>query len=358
MKQTLPPDLIAQNALYRAVTEITNDCLWNWDIPDQSILWIDGGHSRQFGYEVHNDVVREDFWFGLIHEEDRPEFLAHLEAVFEAKEKSSWRHSYRLRKADGSFAHVEDKGEIKRNEDGVAIRMIGSTRNVTEMVELEKKLEHGRVMAQLEKTQAVVEAQERERSQIGEELHDNINQILAVTKMYIQMGLSAGPDGEMYLRKSMDQIVLVMNEIRRIAKSILIPNTNILSLKDNIENLIEDIAQVHSLKIQLALHGFSDGEVSPKLQLTIFRIIQEQTTNILKHADASEAGITITKQDNTFSVTISDNGNGWDTHQKPFGVGLLNIRNRADLYDGRVRIHSSKGKGFELKVWLRDEPVL
>ena len=80
--------------------------------------------------------------------------------------------------------------------------------------------------------------------------------------------------------------------------------------------------------------------------------MQEQVTNILKHANAASASVSLSRQDNEVILLISDDGEGDDLLKEIDGVGIKNIRSRANLYNGTVTIVSKPGKGYELKVVL------
>ena len=89
-----------------------------------------------------------------------------------------------------------------------------------------------------------------------------------------------------------------------------------------------------------------------KMQVTIFRIVQEQLNNILKHSKATNASIRLSRHENDVTLAISDNGNGCDVSAEKAGVGIINIKSRAELYGGTVAITSKPGEGYELKVML------
>jgi two-component system sensor histidine kinase UhpB len=85
----------------------------------------------------------------------------------------------------------------------------------------------------------------------------------------------------------------------------------------------------------------------------IYRLIQEQTSNILKYAESTEAVISLRLVRHTIELIISDNGKGFDkTEQKLTGIGFSNIFNRVDAYDGKMEIISSPGKGCKLVVCI------
>jgi signal transduction histidine kinase len=95
------------------------------------------------------------------------------------------------------------------------------------------------------------------------------------------------------------------------------------------------------------------------MKLTIFRIVQEQITNVIKHANANEVIIEIYQDKGVLVLTIKDDGVGFDLSSKRSGVGLQNISSRAELLDGEVIINSSPGKGCELQVIFDyDEMIL
>jgi signal transduction histidine kinase len=87
--------------------------------------------------------------------------------------------------------------------------------------------------------------------------------------------------------------------------------------------------------------------------LTAYRIIQEQFNNILKYAKATKVLLKIVQDYERLTLTIQDNGMGFDMSKKPAGIGLMNIKTRAALFNGEVNIRSSPGQGFELFVMMK-----
>ena len=338
--------------LYKFVTEITNDCLWEWDLRVGEIFWIDGGHKRALGYQVENALIPQSFWENCIHPDDRARVLSGLNKVFTAAAESFWQDEYRFKKVDGTYAYVQDRGHIIY-EEGKACRMIGATQDITEKILLQNKLAEQRQLAQREITGAVITALENERQEIGKELHDNLCQVLAMTKMYLEMARKSEKNRMLYIDASRDYVIDVIEEIRKISKNLIIPDLRIYGLFDNIKNLLDDLAMIKSTKFQFNVSGIDENEMDEKLQLNIFRIVQEQVNNILKHADAANADISLYKHHEEIILLISDNGKGCDTTKKADGIGILNIISRSELYQGHVTFLSEPGEGCTLKVTLR-----
>jgi len=132
----------------------------------------------------------------------------------------------------------------------------------------------------------------------------------------------------------------------------------VMGLKESIRLLLDDLIVIHPIKIEFRGVGVEEEKMDEKMKLDIFRIIQEQLNNILKHANASRAAISLTGQAGKIILRISDNGQGCDNSKEMKGVGIMNIRGRVELYHGKVSIITKPGKGYVLKVVLPlDKPV-
>lgn len=342
--------------LYRFVTEITNDCLWEWDLQNQEIFWIDGGHKRFFGYQVENALIPQSFWESCIHPDDKTRVLANLKKIVDGGSKALWEEEYRFKMAGGEYAYVRDRGHIIYDENNVASRIIGATQNITEKVLLEKKLATERQVTQFAITAAVLAAQEKERADIGRELNENLGQILAVSMIYIQMAKGNELKRDDYLQKSMDFILNVTEDLRKLTKTLVTPGLN-FGLSESIINLVSDFVEAHAIRIEFYKDDFNDEGLDEKLEVNIFRIVQEQLNNIVQHADATLAVINLRRNGNEVRLKISDDGKGCDSSKLTDGVGILNIKSRSALYGGTATIISTPGNGFVLKVVMYDPTI-
>jgi len=232
------------NKLYRLVTEITNDCLWEWDLLAREIFWIDGGHKRVFGYPIENALIPQAFWEAHLHPDDKERVMTGLDKVISGGQAHLWEDEYRFAKANGDYAYVHDRGLIVY-EEGRATRMIGATQDITarktaetQLLDSERRLAQETLVRQKEITSAVLTAQENERSSMGKELHDNLNQILGAAKLYIELAKTDEENREFCLDKSCGYIVNVIEEIRRISKRLAGPGMQIMGLSESIRILL------------------------------------------------------------------------------------------------------------------------
>jgi PAS domain S-box-containing protein len=346
--------LTTLNELYRLVTEITNDCLWEWDLQNEEVFWIDGGHKRVFGYPIENALIPQSFWEDVLHPDDSARVLRKLKETLSGDSGNNWEVEYRFKKTDGSYAYVCDRGHIFYDEKGLPVTMIGATQDITARKIAENELMEERVARQREITDAVLDAHEKERASIGKELHDNLNQILGAAKLYIELAKTDDENREMCLEKSSGYIMKVIEEIRKISKTMAIPSPHLMGLIESISNLVDDLVVIHPVKIEFHQKGIVENMLDERLQLDIFRMVQEQLNNILKHSKATRATINLTGQGKEILLVISDNGEGCDTSKEVTGVGLLNIRSRAESYRGKISVVSRPGEGYTLQVILHN----
>ena len=104
------------------------------------------------------------------------------------------------------------------------------------------------------------------------------------------------------------------------------------------------------ISISLASSNFNEKVLGESLKLMIYRIVQEQINNILKHAAASKVTISIETDTDNIYLSIVDNGIGFDSNKKSKGIGLRNIDNRVKFYSGTANIISGNGKGCRLEI--------
>ncbi len=229
--------------------------------------------------------------------------------------------------------------------------------DVTERIRLEKELALQQKLKQQQITEVVLGAQERERFELGQELHDNINQILATSKLYLDVAIEEKEPRLELLAKSRKNISVAIEEIRKLTKDLIAPSLNDLGLTQSIKELIRSIQSVGKMKIRLNISGLAEEELLPEQKINIYRIIQEQLNNILKHAQAETVVIELNKIKEQVRLRLADDGKGFDPRTRRKGVGISNIISRAELYNGKVEIESAPGKGCQLVVVLNEKAL-
>ncbi|RYY64571.1 MAG: sensor histidine kinase, partial [Chitinophagaceae bacterium] len=214
----------------------------------------------------------------------------------------------------------------------------------------ERQLEAEQLRRHREITEAVIAAQENERRIIGAELHDNVNQILTSAKLYLGLAATAAPaDSGRFLEQTGGIIVQAMQEVRKLSHSLIPPTLSGETLVEAMRHLLQGPAQA-GFEVDLDVSRFEEECVPSKLKLTVYRIVQEQWSNIIKHAGAQQVTVSLRNYCNELVLLITDDGIGFDPQQQAQGVGLKNISTRALLHGGRVSVQSAPDRGCTLRV--------
>jgi len=202
-------------------------------------------------------------------------------------------------------------------------------------------------------TEVAIQAQEKEKNELGRELHDNINQILATVKIYLGMAKSGQNVPEDLVGISYEYVNQAMEEIRKLSHSLVTPSLGDISLKEALQELAENINLLEGLQVQLLVdEKYNEQAKDKNKELMLYRIVQEQLNNITKYAKAKEAVISLKIDSDNLFLSVADNGVGFDTTQKSKGIGLKNISSRVEFYSGNMNIISSPGRGCTLEVYI------
>lgn len=337
------------NERYELATKATNEAIWDWDLLTDTITWSNA-FFQLFGYDKVDDKNTYQFWANNVHPDDQPFILDSLNQFVKQRKQNQWTGEYRFRKKDGTYANVLDKGFVLRDETKNPYRMVGSLQDISERIRLEAELREQQVSKQKLMAKVVVDVQEKERAEIGKELHDNVNQILTTTKLYLEMAkLQEGMREELITRSSKN-IADVIHEIRQLSRSLVPHSISDLGMVAAINDLIETIQLVNVIDIEFHHEGDLEKPLSGQLKVTIFRIIQEQINNIVKYAYADNVIIKLINTGKSIRLDVADNGVGFDPKKVKRGLGISNIISRADMLDGKVNLISAPGKGCTLEV--------
>jgi PAS domain S-box-containing protein len=197
---------------------------------------------------------------------------------------------------------------------------------------------------------AVSEAKETVRSDLGKELHDNVNQLLAASKIYMDLALRNPANQRDHINKSSEYTATAIEEIRKLAKGLVHNAIRNVGLCTAIEEMTRGLMEAYPIKIHCDMNDEQHFHLNSKFKLDVFRIVQEQVNNIIKHAQASCVRISFFRQEDIFVLSVGDDGVGFDTGKKTEGIGISNIKSRAEFYKGLATFVSEAGQGCILTV--------
>jgi len=217
--------------------------------------------------------------------------------------------------------------------------------------------EHQSLMEQRIRSLSIIEAQENERRRISRELHDGLGQLLSATKLKLGMFEfvhSQNKEKFSDLIKEVDTIISkAIVEARRISHDLRPTTLDDFGLIPALRILCQEFSKLTGIKVKFQVSQLLE-RIDPKVEIAIYRIIQESFNNISKYAEATEVILDLYRKDKTVHVRVKDNGQGFDMDEAARnkkmgrGFGLLNMKERAELVGGKVEINSAIGQGTEV----------
>ncbi|WP_299017100.1 ATP-binding protein [uncultured Polaribacter sp.] len=246
----------------------------------------------------------------------------------------------------------------------IAVLSLKNSKRKRKLAEQEKALEIQKNLTLLKEQEistinAMVEGQEKERKRVAEDLHDNLGSVLATLKLHfdnLKMNNKKKKfNQEELFNKTENLIDEAYLKVRRIAHA---KNAGVIAnhgLLPAVQMMAEKISAADKIRIEVIDFGL-DARFDSSLEITIFRIIQELITNILKHANAKNATINIALYDKNLNIIVEDNGKGFNANQTNFkdGIGLNSIKTRVKHLKGNFTIDATIGKGSSFII---DIPV-
>ena len=321
--------------------------MWVFDAGTLRILEANAEAIHHYGYS-HEEFLDKTL-ADIRLDGNEQQIRAEVEQILLTRavvKKGLWQHV----KKNGQVIFVEITWHNVTYKHQPAILVLAS--DVTERIVLENELNEQRVSRQRQITEAVIVAQEKERTEIGKELHDNVNQILGASNLYINTAMTDEDMRQELLERSTELVSNAINEIRKISKSLITPGLREIGLIESIEDIIDDMKMGTDLQITLDVLNVAEEEIEDRRKLTVFRIVQEQLNNIVKHARATEVSIRLSVEEGDIVLTVTDDGVGFDISRHRKGVGITNIISRVELFNGVVDLQSRPGEGCMLSVRL------
>jgi two-component system sensor histidine kinase UhpB len=343
------------------VARATNDVLWDWDLVTNAVWWGTGIETL-FWYGREEIEPGIEGWTSRVHPDDRERVLASVHEAIDSG-RASWSGEYRFRRHDGSYADVFDRGYVIHDPDRRPVRMVGSMMDVSDRKRSEGQLQASRAALRLLATRHQ-DVREDERTRIAREIHDSLGQSLTALKLSLAAAHDAAARGAPGLPERLSETANMVDDlvkgVRRIATELRPPVLDQLGLPAAIEWLARDFT--HRTGIPCCAEVVPSGAtISGELATALFRIVQEALTNIVRHADATRATITLDVTPELVTLEVTDNGRGITeaAASAPTSLGILGMRERAAAQGGVLEVGLRSEPGTRVSAWfpmLRSRP--
>jgi two-component system NarL family sensor kinase len=239
----------------------------------------------------------------------------------------------------------------------VALALISvlTYRNITIRKRIaEKEVQQLQQERQLVATNSILKGQEEERTRVARDLHDGLGGLLSGIKLTLNSvkgNVILPEESAMTFTRALTQLDGAISEMRRVAHSMM-PETLVrFGLIDALNDFCEGISASGQLKVVMQDFGF-DKRLDSSVEIVLYRVVQELLNNVLKYAEATEAHVQLTWVENNVSLTVEDNGKGFDvsTLDQNKGAGMRNVQARVDYLNGKLDIQSKPDEGTSISV--------
>jgi len=196
---------------------------------------------------------------------------------------------------------------------------------------------------------AMIEGQENERRRVAKDLHDGVGSLLAALK--IQVGSMGETEKSAVLDKTYQMAGNAYEEVRRVAHNMMPQALIDQGLTSAVKQLVRQVGDSSGLDIHWQLLG-NEPQLKSNEEMMVYRIVQELLNNIVKHAEASEVWVQISEEDHHHVLMVEDDGKGFDMNDQPEGMGLENLRSRAEYLGAEIEMDSRLGEGTAVNLFI------
>lgn len=326
------------------LTELLNTTqilAWEGKVKGQQFTYVSDHAVKMLGYSV-SAWYEPNFLASHIHPDDRSRVLGAI--VNQAMAVEQFDITFRMLHKDGSVIWVQNVISITHN-NGADRRMHGFMIDISERKRSEEALN--------DLSSRLIEAQEDERKRVARELHDDLNQRLAVLSIELEQFRQYVPLASTVrkrFKKLQLQVQEISTDIQRLSHRLHPSKLDHLGLFASVKSLCEEISQVGGPKVHFLQAGFP--AVLPKdVTLCTFRIAQELLRNCLKHSGAQSIEVVLRKAHDVICLSVSDDGCGFDTRSVTTkGLGFISIKERLRIVGGNMKVCSKEMVGTRIEV--------
>ena len=284
-------------------------------------------------------------WAEGVHPDDLQRCLAVYVEAFDKRQP--FYMEYRLRRYDGKYHWINDAGSPRFLADGTFAGYIGCCVDINDRKSAE--------LVRLELARRLMSAQEAERTRVARELHDGIGQEIALLGIQMQrVAVSETLDAASLhpkMQKLCDSLTAIGVHVSHISHRLHSSELEYLGLAVAITQLCREFSEQYSIQVECECTDIP-AQLDNEIALTHLRVVQESLHNIAKHSNAGNVDVNVTGASGNLTLTIQDNGVGFDSQvsKAAAGLGLISMRERVHLIGGELTIESAPGEGTRISV--------
>jgi PAS domain S-box-containing protein len=289
------------------------------------------------------DTLIKETWIEYVHQADRRNVQDVVAQALE--DRKAFSNEYRLRRSDGVYRWMFDVASPRLNGDGSFAGFIGSGIDVTDQKLAQQALET--VSGQL------IEAQEKERSRIARDLHDDICQRLALLSMELDqanLSVNESPDAaKLRLKEIRQHCSEIAGDVQSLSHELHSSRLDYLGIAASIRGFCYEFSKQHEVSIDF-IDRDVPADLPREISLCLFRVAQETLHNAAKHSGVNRYAVELSATEAEIQLVVSDAGTGFDVDaaMQNRGLGLVSMQERVHLVRGSLHVESEPSKGTKI----------
>jgi PAS domain S-box-containing protein len=315
------------------------------------------GKMYSFDWDVTTDVVvrspervkvlgaKEPLRFshqqfvGTIYPDDRPAFIASIAGL--TPERPAAEVIFRVRSSDGALVWLKSSGHGFFSADKL-MRVIGMVADITDLKRAEESL--------ADMTRKLIRAQEQERARIGRDLHDDINQRLAMLSVELEQLTENPAEWQDRVQEFRNRMAEISNDVQALSHDLHSSKLEYLGVIAGIRSWCKEFSQRRKMEIDFS--SDISSAVPAEVGLSLLRVVQEASNNAMKHSGVRQIEVQLREEAHEIRLVVTDAGRGFDLEESTQGkgLGLTSMRERVRLMNGTIAIHSKPTAGTTIDV--------
>ncbi len=316
---------------YKALSKANIDAIWDINLTNKKAYYNEQ-LLHLFGYSNEDVKDNNAWWLSNIYDSDKERVLSKME-YFLISDKTYWQDVYKFKCKNGVYKTVYDRSYIVRSSSGKPLRLIGAMRDITAFKNAEEEKMEKILHQKNEIGKRIIASNETIFKQIKDELHEDVNQLLAASKFYLSV--ENAQKREKNITESILHIDDAMIKINKISNNLLSSSFNLFGLKGAIEDMAAKAEREHKIKINFDSKKFKPYLTSKEKAILIYRIIENRLFYSFQYVHTFEIFILLENNANKTTLQIS-----FYTSQK-IGLILLNDSTISE-FEGKVEIYGGK----------------
>jgi PAS domain S-box-containing protein len=316
---------------------------WDWDVEHGCDRWF-GDLQTMFGIPSDNYSGNSSEFRRRVHLEDEELVWKAIDVA--RRDRKTFVAEFRVIRIDGAIRWITAAGKFYYGRDDEAERMLGMAVDITERKRVEETLS--------DISRKLLQAQEQERSRIARELHDDLNQRLAMLAVELETVQAIRPDLPSEIRIRLQELrkqtMEMSTDVQALSHDLHTSKLEYLGVIAAMKSWCREFSERQSIEI-----NFKDNVssvVPPEIGLVLFRVLQETVHNAAKHSGVKQVSAQIVERSDGIHLVISDSGRGFDVEaaKKGIGLGLTSMQERVRLVNGTIAIQSRPIRGTSVHV--------